>query len=84
MLPGDTPPADESPVHVRVHVTGHHIHWLLMLPTELLPDSELFNRSAHFLLHALLSVEDSDLLAMYCPYSHAAYSLRLMAGQERG
>jgi hypothetical protein len=79
----DSPEPERPNIHNRVHVTGHHVGWMLLLPVELLPPDEVFANAANFLLRALRSAEDKDLLANYCPYSHAACSLRLMMSKER-
>jgi hypothetical protein len=79
----DSPEPERLNIHDRVHVTGHHVEWMLLLPVDLLPPDEVFANAAHFLLRALLSAGDKDLLANYCPYSHAACSLRLMMAKER-
>jgi hypothetical protein len=70
-------------LHHRVHVTGHHVDWLLLLPADIRPADSLFDNAARFLLTSLLSASDDDILAYYCPYSHAAHALLLLARRER-
>ncbi len=70
-------------IHRRVHVTGHHVDWLLLLPSDLIPHATVFENAGQFLLKAILSAEDEDLLKHYCPYSHAAHSLRLLSSNDR-
>lgn len=60
-----------------VHMTGHHLEWLLMLPPEFQPEAALFERATEFCAEAL-EVADADELRIHvCPYSHAARMLRL-------
>jgi hypothetical protein len=54
-----------------------------LLPRDLLPPDQVFERAAPFLLKALLAAKDEDLVNYYCPYSHAAHSLLLLTGGER-
>lgn len=61
--------------HERVHVTGHHLDWMLLLPPEMAPPEDLFRRAAAWLLACLLQCDEKDIVSNYCPYSHAAHIL---------
>ncbi len=67
-----------------VDVTGHDLEWLLMLPAEWQPDPLVFERAANYLAAALAAAKDRDLRYEYCPFSHAARSLRLLGRASAG
>lgn len=76
---GLEPMAATSPRHERVHVTGHHAGWMLLLPDDLTPPDSVFERAAAWLLKSLLEWERTDLMNTYCPYSHAAHVIKTIA-----
>src|SRR5579884_1851167 len=64
-------------------VTGHHVEWMLLLPTDLLPPRDCFIRAARWLELRLSNTPADELARLYCPYSHAARVLTLMGGVPR-
>ncbi len=62
--------------------TGHHLEWLILLPTDLQPTDDVLNRSAERCLRILrLHVDDDNWVRdHYCPATHAARSIGLLAG----
>lgn len=66
----------------RVHLTGHHLSWLLMLPEEITVNEDLFQRAADYLLEQLQVAADSEIKTAYCPFSHAAHVLRLLSSED--
>ena len=71
----------ETDRNSRVHITGHHIDWILLLPDDMLPPNDVFDRAGHFLLSSISACEERDLHRHYCPYSHAARVLLLLTDQ---
>jgi len=70
-------PNDDS----RILVTGHHLEWLLLLPSEIAPPPETFRRAGQWLLPVLLR-ETKDrrwVVRWYCPAVHAARSVAVLA-----
>jgi hypothetical protein len=68
-----------------VHITGHHMEWLLLLPPARQPPAEFFRRGGEFLIQELERAKDEAFSgAGYCPFSHAARMARLLArlGQD--
>jgi hypothetical protein len=66
-----------------VHMTGHHLEWLLLLPPARQPPAQFFRRAGEFLIQKLERATDQDIHDHYCPYSHAARVVRLLAGFSR-
>jgi hypothetical protein len=71
----------DATVHSRVHATGHHVDWMLLLPSDLSPPDDLYDQAAAFLLASLQSCSDDDLHLHYCPYSHAGRVLQQLASR---
>lgn len=65
-------PETASEVAGRALVVSHHVHWMLMLAPKMQPANDTYRRAAHFLVNAVASATDNDILRYYCPYSHAA------------
>lgn len=63
----------------RVLATGHSIEWLMMLPAELRPGRDCFQRAAGWLERQLLTCPDEEIAKNYCPYSHAGRVLLLLS-----
>lgn len=66
----------------RVHITGHHASWMLMLPHELIPENEVFQRASDYLLTSLLEASGDEIQEHYCPYSHAGHTLLVLSSDE--
>jgi hypothetical protein len=64
---------------INVLVTGHQIEWLWLLPADLTPSRECFLRAARWLQVRLVTDLKTQLLENYCPYSHAARALLVLA-----
>jgi hypothetical protein len=72
-------PAGPVPVEEQVLVTGHHVEWLMLLPSDLRPPRECFLRALRW-LQVRLEVDDLDTLRKnYCPYSHAGRVLWILS-----
>lgn len=67
--PGLSP--ESSRVTRKVHITGHMISWMMILPEAFQPDPGVYHRAAQFLMHAVRHADDDTVLHQYCPYSHA-------------
>ncbi|HEX7379514.1 MAG TPA: hypothetical protein VF278_20495 [Pirellulales bacterium] len=67
--------------HQRVHVTGHHVDWMLMLPADMMPSQDVFDRAAAWLLASLLGWDQANLTNTYCPYSHAAHVIKTLTAE---
>ena len=61
-----------------VLVTSHHLEWLMLLPSELLPESNRLLRSAQWLEEQAVAAEKDTLMEHYCPYSHAVRAVALL------
>jgi hypothetical protein len=68
-----------STAHTRVHVTGHHLDWLLLLPRDMMATDDVISRGASWLLGCLLDCPESELIENYCPYSHAGHVLAVLS-----
>jgi hypothetical protein len=70
---------DESldTVSTLVHVTGHHLEWMVMLPRELQPDAAVIERAVSFCAQSLRVAGTEELSRHNCPYNHAARMVRL-------
>jgi len=66
----------------RILVTGHHLEWMALAPSEALPPRETIVRAAQWLIRAILEVDDEQLRNGYGPFSHAARALCLWRKQE--
>jgi hypothetical protein len=62
-----------------VLITGHHLEWMLLLPTDLAPPRECFSRGTYWLKTHLLAAKRQTMMAQYCPYSHAGKVLALVS-----
>lgn len=63
----------------KVLLTGHIVEWLMLLPDELRPPPEVYHRAALWLYRAVSVATDNDWRDHYCPYVHAAVSLRKLS-----
>jgi hypothetical protein len=66
----------------RVQMTGHHVEWMLILPQDMQPATETFQRAAKFLAQELKSAKDEEIQQSYCPFSHAVRYLRLISARN--
>jgi hypothetical protein len=72
---GDRPGAIDPEV---LRLTGHHLEWLMLLPTDLLPPRAVFAKAVRPLLVHLGSDPQEKIGSNYCPYSHAGRVLLLL------
>jgi hypothetical protein len=83
-LPGVGPLADRVPMGKtgQILATGHHLEWLVLLPSHLQPPHQVFARGARWLSEALMeeSRDGEWVVQNYCPATHAARSLLLLSG----
>lgn len=80
--PSALPVRAETDTASRVHVTGHHVDWMLLLMPDMLPPDETFQRSAEFLQASLLAASGEEIQSHYCPYSHAAHVLMVLTSPK--
>jgi hypothetical protein len=63
----------------EVLTTGHQVEWLMLLPADLLPPEACFRRALLWLQSRLLAAPIAEVMASYCPYSHAGRDLSLLS-----
>ena len=59
--------------------TGHNIEWLILLPAEMQPQHEFFERSVLFLNVALEEATESEMRIGFCPYCHATRAVKMLS-----
>ncbi len=75
------PPADPVLASDAVLTVGHHLEWMMLLPSDIRPDRELLKRALSRCL-SLLQVNTKDpawIRKHYCPAVHAARSVWLLS-----
>lgn len=71
-----------SIANAPIHVTGHHLEWMLLLPSEQRCSNSVFERGANYLLGRLSQIGESDAKISYCPVTHAVRVLRHLDCQQ--
>lgn len=61
--------------------TGHHLEWLMLLPEEMRPPRQVYVKAAQWLLATALrqSKNIQWLRSRYCPATHAARTVKMIA-----
>lgn len=70
-------PAITSQINGKVTATGHHLEWLMLLPSEQQPREEFYTNAAIFLWECVKNSAAEDRRRNYCPYMHAIRVLKL-------
>ncbi len=67
-----------------VHVTAHHLEWLIICPPEARPPDAVIVKAYRFVSDSAAQQPDSVIRDQYCPYSHFARvaALQLSAGER--
>ncbi|HET6881151.1 MAG TPA: hypothetical protein VFI31_13405 [Pirellulales bacterium] len=66
----------------KVLATGHHLEWIGLLPSREQPSREPIEKAAQFLHDSLISAEDEQIEASFCPYSHALSALVYLSSKN--
>jgi hypothetical protein len=72
--PFEAPAGQQAGWGADVQVTAHHLEWIAVAPTEVLPDDAVI-RALGFLHQRLHVAGDTDIRRDYCGYTHAIRSL---------
>ncbi len=71
-----------SIANTPIHVTGHHLEWMLLLPSGQRCSDLVFERGANYLLGRLSQISKTDATASYCPVTHAVKVLRSLDDRQ--
>ena len=72
--PFEAPAGQHAGWGADVQVTAHHLEWIAVAPTEVLPDDAVI-RALGFLHKRVHVARDTDIRMDYCGYTHAIRSL---------
>jgi hypothetical protein len=67
-----------------LHVTGHHLEWIITAPQNLRPDERTISDAVRFLLKAVDGQDSEDIRKNYCGFSHALRVLLLLERENMG
>ena len=67
----------------RLLITGHVLEFMLVLPAEMQPQGDVFNRGGAWLHQRLQRMSAADVKADYCPYTHCLKVLEILSAANR-